>query len=300
MPAPMTISKYPTADLLAGAFDKHLAAMRALPPEKLIKRINVDIPTAVAIVLGAQGAITSFRPHVVAVLPEMDIRSIDDLGTLAYAALYAHISHTITTTDASSRLGALMEEAAPLRKTLATDAAAAAARKLLDPEALENVPTGTGRLDTARAILALGVVFRGAWPQVKGRTGVTEAELDRAAQLGVAILTALGGEDNPSSSDALMPVDELRLRSYSLLFLAYDACRRALTYLRWDEDDAGDFAPPLTGRRGARQKKDEAKPEEKKEEAKGGEAKGGEVKDDVAKGEGEKSGDPSAKPAEPQ
>ena len=61
MPESMTISKYPTADLLAGAFDKHLAAMRALPPEKLVKRINVDIPTAVATVLGALGAITSLR-----------------------------------------------------------------------------------------------------------------------------------------------------------------------------------------------------------------------------------------------
>jgi len=276
MPESMTISKYPTADLLAGAFDKHLAAMRALPPEKLVKRINVDIPTAVATVLGALGAITSLRARIVAALPEMDIRSVDDLGTLSYATLYAHISHTVTTADESQGLAALMEVAAPLRKRLASDAAAAAARKLVDAEALTDIPTGGGRLDTARALLALGVVFRSAWSRVKGRTGVVETELDEAAQLGVAILTALGTEGNPSAAEGKLPIEELRLRSYSLLYLAYDECRRALSYLRWHEDDANDFAPSLTGPRGPRAKKDEdpkgAEPK-KDDEAKKDEAK---------------------------
>jgi len=286
MPESMTVSKYPTADLLAGAFDKHLAAMRALPPEKLVKRINVDIPTAVATVLGAVGAITSLRARIVAALPEVDVRAIDDLGSLAYATLYAHISHTVTTTDESQGLAALMEEAAPLRKRLASDAAAAAARDLLDAEALTGVPTGGGRLDTARALLALGVVFRGAWPKVKGRTGVEEAELDRAAQFGVAILTALGTEGNPSAAEGKLPIEELRLRSYSLLYCAYDECRRALSYLRWHEDDASDFAPSLTGARGPRARKDEAKGEG---------AKGAEAKKDEPTG-----GEETAKAADPK
>jgi hypothetical protein len=280
MPAPVTVSKFPTADILAGAFDKHHAAMRELPQELLVKRINVDIPTAVATVLGAQGAIAPFRARILA-LPETEVRCLDDLGSLAYATLYAHISHTVHTTDDSQRLAALMEDAAPLRRRLAADAAAAAARDLLDAEALENIPTGAGRLDTARALLALGVVFRGAWPKVKGRSGVEEAELDRAAQLGVAILTALGTEGNPSAADAKLPIEDLRLRSYSLLHQAYDACRRALGYLRWQEDDANDFAPPLTGPRGPRAKKDDDK------------------RDEAKKDEEKAKGEEKAKPADP-
>ena len=47
------------------------------------------------------------------------------------------------------------------------------ARDYLDAEAVANVPTGTSRLETARALLALGVVFRAGWSKVNGRTGVT-------------------------------------------------------------------------------------------------------------------------------
>ncbi len=271
MTRPLSISKYPTTDVLVGAFDKHLAQMRGLPAERVVKRINVDVPSAVSIVLGAQGALAALRPRIVEELPKFDVRAIDDLGTLAYATLYAHMSHTIQTVDSSGQLVSLMDLATPLRKTLASDAAAAVKRGLLDAEAVANIPTGTGRLDTARALLGLGVAFRGAWPKAKGRTGVTEEELEKAAQIGVAILTALGADDNPSVSDAKLPLEELRLRSYTLLYRAYDECRRAVAFLRWHEDDAADFAPSLTGPRGPRAKKDATD-----EAKKGGGAKGGE------------------------
>lgn len=281
MTKPLSISHYPTTDVLVGAFDKHLVQMRGLPAERVVKRINVDVPAAVSIVLGAQAAVASMRRRMVEEMPKFDVRNVDDLGSLAYATLYVHISHTIQTVDSSGQLSSLMEAATPLRKTLASDAAAAVQRGLLDADALANIPTGAGRLDTARALLGLGVAFRGAWPKVKGRTGVTEEEMEKAAQLGVAILTALGTEDNPSVSDAKLPLEDLRLRSYTLLYQAYDECRRAIAFLRWHEEDAGDFAPSLTGSRGPRAKKDDAKDDAKKDDetAKGGEAtKGGEGK----------------------
>jgi hypothetical protein len=112
-------------------------------------------------------------------------------------------------------------------------------------------------------------------------SGVTETELDDAAKLGVAILTALGTEGNPSASEAMLPVEELRLRSYSMLYRAYDGFRRAMAYLRWDEDDANDFAPPLTGPRGPRAKKEEPKGEKEEKGEKEGTA---EAKKDDAKG----------------
>ena len=76
-------------------------------------------------------------------------------------------------------------------------------------------------------------MFRGAWTKVKGRTGVVEAEL--------------GTEGNPSAAEGKLPIEALRLRCDSLLYMAYDACRRALSYLRWHEDDANDFTPSLSG-----------------------------------------------------
>ena len=42
MTRPLSISHYPTTDVLLGAFDKHLAQMRGLAAERVVKRINVD------------------------------------------------------------------------------------------------------------------------------------------------------------------------------------------------------------------------------------------------------------------
>ncbi len=74
---------------------------------------------------------------------------LEDLGTFAYATLDAHISHTIAPEE-TSPLAALIETAGKLRKRLAIDAAAAVAREYVDAEAVANVHTGTGRLETAR------------------------------------------------------------------------------------------------------------------------------------------------------
>ena len=42
---------------------------------------------------------------------------------------------------------------------------------------------------------------------------------------------------------------ERRARAFTLFFNAYDQCRRAVGYLRWNEDDADQVAPTLfTGR----------------------------------------------------
>ena len=130
------------------------------------------------------------------------------------------------------------------------DAQAAVGHELLDGSSFEEIPRGGGRLDVAQGLLAVGVLFRAGWSKVKGHTAVTEAELDRAATLGVGLLAALGQEDHPSDTKA--ESDALRLRAYSLLVIAWNECRRAADYLRWYEDDANDFAPALTGLRGPR------------------------------------------------
>ncbi|MFO0605382.1 MAG: hypothetical protein U0324_19535 [Polyangiales bacterium] len=46
------------------------------------------------------------RPRILEELPTFDVRALDDLGTLAYATLDAHIRHTIHTVASSGR-GAL-------------------------------------------------------------------------------------------------------------------------------------------------------------------------------------------------
>ncbi len=48
----------------------------------------------------------------------------------------------------------------------------------------------------------------------------------------------------------------MRQRAYTVLSNAYDDVRRAISFLRWKEDDLEDIAPSLFGPRAARKKTD--------------------------------------------
>jgi hypothetical protein len=128
---------------------------------------------------------------------------------------------------------------------------------LLPDDALENIPTGNGRLEIAQGLLGLSVAFRAGWNKVKGQSPVTLESLDAAAQLAVSLLTELGRGENRTASKADNAHDLLRLRACSYLAKIYDECRRGVAYARWHQGDAADFAPSLTGPRGPRARTDD-------------------------------------------
>ena len=72
----------------------------------------------------------------------------------------------------------------------------------------------------------------------------TEADLARAAELGLQAFTAISRRENRSSASALDGSVRVR-RAWTLLDRAYAHCRRALAYLRFEEDDADSIAPSL-------------------------------------------------------
>ena len=249
------VTSPPTAAILAAAFDKHLPAFKKLTEEELLSRINFDVASAVSIVLGAVPALLGLRSELI-VLPDMKPAYVDELQSVAYAALHAHM-RAITAPDAVSDLPALTERARLARKTLHADAVSAIGHALLPDDALENVPTGNGRLEIAQGLLGLSVAFRAGWNNVKGKSPVTLESLDAAAQLAVSLLTELGRDENPTASRADNTHDVMRLRACSYLAKLYNECRRSVAYVRWHHDDAADFAPSLIGPRGPRTRTEE-------------------------------------------
>ncbi len=235
------VTSPPTADILAAAFDKHLPAFKKLTEEELLARINFDVASAVAIVLGAVPALLSLRGELIA-LPGMKPAYLDELQSVAYATLHAHML-ALAAPEAVSDLPALAERARVARKKLHADAVSAIGHELLPEDALEGIPTGNGRLEIARGLLGLSVAFRARWNDVKGKSPVTLEALDAAAQLAVTLLTELGRDDNPTASKSDNAHDLMRLRACSYLAKIYGECRRGVAYVRWHHDDAGDFAP---------------------------------------------------------
>lgn len=232
--------------------EPQLAAMSAddLTP------ITTDIPRAVAIAVGAVPHIAKLRDDA-AKLPGFDITNIDRLGVYALAAWYTHLLGMPEATE--SALAGLLDEGRPLRETMLLAAELMAHLGYFNKKAVEDIRAGQGNLDTANDLVALAALFTSGWALVENKSPVEWAHVERAAILGPQILIALGARNQPGAkvSDGTTP-PERRVRAYTLFTRAYDQCRRAVTYLRWDQGDADEIAPSLFANRGPRKTTSEA------------------------------------------
>ena len=211
--------------------------------------INVDIPRAVSVAVGVVPHLLALRPRFVEELPKHPVHLLDKLMTYALAAWYAHLLALPATSQ--DTLKQLKEEAAKLRETLLVAAEALGHKGVIDADRVADIRSGQGDLDMANDLVMLAALFAEAWEVVKNKTAIDWAEVDRASHLGPELLIALGARDQPTMPQPRMADPaERRARAFTLLVNAYDACRRAVTYLRWEEDDADIIAPSLFANRG--------------------------------------------------
>lgn len=264
MPKPKKPSpKKPSApDTAAAAYNEVQPEIDAMSGDDLAT-INLDIPQAVSSVLGILPKIAPLREAIVVNLPTHPIKTFDKLGTYALAAWYSHLL-ALPPASSSSPIKTLLDEAGPLRENLLSDAEALAKRKVIDASVTEEIRSGQGNIDMANDLVALAALFSNNWSEVKGKTAATEAEVERAGQLGPLLLAALGVREQGA---AVAPVEAAakRARAFTLFVRAYDETRRAVTYLRWHEKDADELAPSLykgRGRRGGSPEGEETGPGE--------------------------------------
>jgi hypothetical protein len=237
----------------AEAFAKVEPELASLAPEALAP-VTVDLGAAVASVLAAAPRIREYREAIVAELPRHPVWAVDKLETYAQAAWYAHLIHTYASGSPESAK-ALLEEGTRLREGLLIAAEALAHRALLDADAVARIRKGSGSPDLATELSALAALFREGWSKISGKTAVEKHEVDRAAELGPAVLVA-----SAVKKHKVADTEAQRARAFTLLVNAYDACRHALAYLRWKEGDLDAIAPSLFRKRPGRKpggKKDE-------------------------------------------
>lgn len=249
----VTVQSMPERDAAARAFLRLEEEILTLPEDEL-RRMNVDVPSAVTIALGALPRLEAHR-EAIARLPDHTADLLDRLRDAALAAYHAHLASVARPKDESER-ARLLEEARPLREALLLDAEALAHRRLVAPERVASIRAGRGNLDTAGDLLALASLFAEAWPSIQGRTAATVEEIERAGELGARLLSAIA-EDAPAGSTW----GDVRQRAFSLFASIYEECRRAIAYLRWHERDAEAIAPSLY-RRGPRRPSPSEAPEE--------------------------------------
>lgn len=236
------------------AFESVRAEIDAVDASELTQ-INIDILIAVTTVLGILPKLRQLRP-LLAKLPGFDIERFDRLERIARALGHAHAMHLGT--GPSPEIAETAAEAVELRETLLADATAAARRGFIDPDALKNLKGPIGYRNLAFDLAALANLLLEAWPLVEGKSAVQMSELHRARTLADRLLTAVGLRqfDAPGQTDTALT----RNRAFALFIKNYDQVRRAVSYLRWNEGDADEFAPSLYERRHVKSKANEAVP----------------------------------------
>lgn len=229
----------------AAAFMKIKPRLAALEPHQVLE-VTVEIPAVVSTALGAVTNLKPMRDAIASELPKHPVDMLDDLEDYALAFWYAHLLKQNQESGAESPKK-LMEEAAPMRESLLIAAEALAHKGLLERKRVAEIRSGHGNKDVANDLTALAAVFRSAWERVKTKTAVEEDEVARAEEVGMKLALAIGAKE-ANGAGAGKPADaaDRLARAFTLLSVAYNACRRAAAYIRWEQGDVDDLAPPLT------------------------------------------------------
>lgn len=232
----------------SAAYERRLAEIRAVPDEALIV-MNLDVHASVATVLGALPEILALRKEM-AKLPNLNQALVDGLEDYAQAAAEAN-SRFVTATAPAEDIVALNAEAMKLRETIRSDAIALANRGLIDASKLKAFQGLVGYKNVGFELIDWANLMRDAWAVVNGKTALTADEIHKAKDVGERLVRAAGlREQGPA---VLADVARIRQQSFSLLVTAYDEVRRAISFIRWKEDDIETIAPSLYGGRNRRQ-----------------------------------------------
>jgi hypothetical protein len=244
----------PSLTRFRDAYERVLPELEALP-EAAVLGINIDLPQAVTVALGALKSIAGQREAIARALPEVDLAHLDKLETYALAAGHAHAAFMAASTVLPMK--ELAAQAVRLRQLLCSDAGALAKRGLIDGRRLSALNGPQGHLNLAFDLLALVALFRERWADVRSKTAVEASELDAAEVVADQLIARVNARMRPAPMLAVAA--DRRRRAFTLFVSTYDEVRRAISFLRWKHGDADSFVPSLyagrsSGRRRARER----------------------------------------------
>jgi hypothetical protein len=235
------------------ALERRLAEIQAVEDDD-VAHAKVDVHAAVSVVVGALPAIRALR-EAMGALPGLKAALVDGLEDYAWATSEANgrYEHALAPGE---DLGPLLEEAMKMRETFRLDAVSLAHRGFIERERLTAFKGLTGFKNVAFDLMDWALVMRECWPKVQGKSGLTAEEIDAASKLGERLLAAASIKEQ--QPERIAEAARLRQQALTLLLDAYDEVRRALTFLRWQEEDADTIAPSLFFKNGRRGKQDGA------------------------------------------
>ena len=211
--------------------------------------INMDIGPATVSVLGAKNKWRPLEAEIKKAIPTFALRNIRKLEVYTLAAGYANTQY-LAATKPPEPIKPLSDELTITKPLMLGDIGQLAQRNYLSLAPLSALRGTTGFENLAFDMLLVVGVLRKNWEKIGEHTGVTMEEIDRAENIANRLTRAIGfKEQNPTVVSAAAT---LRQQAFTLFFNAFDQVRRAVTYVRWEEDDVADFLPSLYAGRGGR------------------------------------------------
>lgn len=220
-------------------------------PHEQLQPIRLDIVSSIVTALGVAPRAKRLRERITAALSARAAEPIDRLETSARACGRAHALH-LTTLNGSD-VEQMVTELSRTRRVLMLEVEGLVAKKRLSASVLGEIVGGTGYKAMCLDVLQLVSALRADWAAIESHTPVTSLELDRAEALANAVATAIGENEQASSTSESA---ELRQRAYTHFVRTYEEVRRVVHFIRWNEDDADDFVPSLFAGRTRRREDD--------------------------------------------
>jgi hypothetical protein len=223
--------------------------IRTVPADKVV-HITVDVRNAAVNTVARLPRLEELRDQIVA-LPGFEVEAFNRLKTYALGAAHAYFLHQMSAAS-PAEVAELAERAAERRSVRLADVRALVARGLIDGAPLEKLGGSSGHRSTAYDLILLRNLLVEAWPQITGQTLLTADDLEEDASLASQLLMAAGAK----SVEPVEPTETALVRdqAFTLFVNKYDQVRRAVTYVRWDEGDADEYAPSLYAGRGPRRR----------------------------------------------
>jgi hypothetical protein len=236
------------------ALDLLRPELMAMPSDRIMRGVSLDASVAAQI---AEAGAAKLLPHRDALIAEYGERAsvlVDGLTTTAHATKQTDIE--LARTKTSDDLTPMQAEAAKHYELLMTDARGLVNRGFLDPKSLDPAQTVLGYQALLQSVLVLVSLFRELWPVLQHHTHLKLTHLDAAELAAQQMTTTIALRDYGVHRIA---ATDLRNRALTKLIRDYDAIRRMVTYVRWEEKDVDDLVPSFWA--AARGRKRRAKPQ---------------------------------------
>jgi len=181
-----------------------------------------------------------------------DISHFDRLQLYALAAGHAHVQF-LRAAVPPDPFTTLSEVATKLRDRMYQDLVALAHRDLIRAQHVTVFKGNRGYRNMAFDLLGMSQLLRQEWEKVVSKSGVQLSELDQAQLIAQQLIAAVRAREEALS--AMADAQAQRKRNFTLFSRSYDQVRRAITFMRWDHEDADKICPSLFAGRGGRGKK---------------------------------------------